>query len=139
MEIIAMGWNKAMGYFVGMMALFMKAILRIIIFLDMELINGRMERNTKAIGLIIVLMDKGSFGGMMVKSILERLKIIWGRVKGKLFIRMAKELKGIGKMISWMAREWLWRMIFKWNKNGVMELELKIRMMIIRKIDGFFI
>ena len=65
-----------MGYFVGMMALFMKAILRIIIFLDMELINGRMERNTKAIGLIIVLMDKGSFGGMMVKSILERLKII---------------------------------------------------------------
>ena len=51
--------------FVEMMEQSMKEILLIIISQGKEFINGRMESIIKAVGLIIVLMERVSLHGMM--------------------------------------------------------------------------
>ena len=62
--------------FVEMMEQSMKEILLIIISQGKEFINGRMESIIKAVGLIIVLMERVSLHGMMEGNILVSLKII---------------------------------------------------------------
>jgi division protein CdvB (Snf7/Vps24/ESCRT-III family) len=77
-------WKTAEEELISKMALIMKEIFLMILWMDRESVFGQMEENMKEIGWIIKCMEKEFLLGRMGLNMKENLRLIWNMEKGNL-------------------------------------------------------
>ena len=118
--------NQDLENLSGLMVVFMKAILRIIILMVKVLIFGEIKGNMWEIGKIIKWMDMEFLHGLMEEDMKENIKMIRRMDMEYLNGLMEKNIKGNGKMENKMEKGNFTMIKIIVGENALFKMEKKL-------------